>query len=91
MTPENHTLFDWNTLDEYSDLKRLEMVYTSLPAAGLLNVLCQMRSGDGRNDHAIVKHLPGGTCEGLKAGNMHGQHRWQILILAKASPHAYSD
>ena len=31
MTPENHTLFDWNTLDEYSDLKRLEMVFTSLP------------------------------------------------------------
>ena len=24
MTPENHTLFDWNTLDEYSDLQRLQ-------------------------------------------------------------------
>ena len=50
MTPENHTLFDWNTLDEYSDLKRLQMVFTSLPAGGLLDALCHMRSGGGRND-----------------------------------------
>ena len=34
MTPENHTLFDWKTLDEFSDLNRLEMVFTSLPAVG---------------------------------------------------------
>ena len=39
MTPENHTLFDWNTLDEYSDLQRLQMVFTSLPAEGLLDTL----------------------------------------------------
>ena len=51
MTPENHTLFDWNTLDEYSDLKRLQMVFTSLPAGGLLDALCHMRSGGGRNDY----------------------------------------
>ena len=36
MACQNHTLFDWNTLDEYSDLKRLQMVFTSLPAGGLL-------------------------------------------------------
>ena len=32
MTPENHTLLDWKTLDEFSVLNRLEMVFTSLPA-----------------------------------------------------------
>ena len=37
MTPENHTLFDWNTLDEFSDLQRLQMVFDSLPAEGLLD------------------------------------------------------
>ena len=45
MTPENHTLFDWNTLDEFSDLQRLQMVITSLPADGLLDTLYRMRSG----------------------------------------------
>ena len=43
-------LFYWNTLDEYSDLKRLELIFTSLPAGGLLDALCRMRSGGGRND-----------------------------------------
>ena len=50
MRPENHTLFDCNTPDEYSDLKRLEMVFTSLPAGGLLDALCRIRSRGGRND-----------------------------------------
>ena len=57
MTPENHTLFDWNTLDEYSDLKRLQMVFTSLPAGGLLDALCHMRSGGGRNDWPLQPML----------------------------------
>ena len=39
MMPENHTLFDWNTLDECSDLKRLEIVFISLPVGGLLDAL----------------------------------------------------
>ena len=48
MKPENHTLFDCNTLDEYSDLKRLEMVFTSLPAGGLLDTLftCAVAAGE---------------------------------------------
>ena len=50
MKPENHTLLDCNTLDEYSDLKRLEMVFTSLPAGGLLDTLCHLCSGGGRKD-----------------------------------------
>ena len=41
VTPENHTLFDWNTLDEFSDLKRLEMVFTSLSAAGETTLRCK--------------------------------------------------
>ncbi len=57
MTPENHTLFDWNTLDEYSDLKRLEMVFTSLPVGGLLDALCRMRSRGGRNDWPLESML----------------------------------
>ena len=48
MRPENHTLLDYNTLDEYSDLKRLEMVFTSLPAGGVLNTLftCAVAVGE---------------------------------------------
>ena len=45
VTPENHSLFDWNTLDEFSDLQRLQIVITSLPADGLLDTLYRMRSG----------------------------------------------
>ena len=37
MTPGNHTLYDWNMLDECSDLKRLEMVSISLPVSGFLD------------------------------------------------------
>ena len=57
MTPENHTLFDWNTLDEYSDLQRLQMVFDSLPADGLLDTLYRMRSGGGRNDWPLQPML----------------------------------
>ena len=57
MTPENHTLFDWNTLDEFSDLQRLQMVFDSLPASGLLDALCHMRSGGGRNDWPLEPML----------------------------------
>ena len=57
MTPENHTLFDWNTLDEFSDLQRLKMVFDSLPASGLLDALCHMRSGGGRNDWPLEPML----------------------------------
>ena len=49
MTPENHTLFDWNTVAEYSDLKRLQMVFPSLPADGLLwmrLVTCAVAAGE---------------------------------------------
>ena len=57
MTPENHILFDWNTLDEYSDLQRLQMVFTSLPDGGLLDALYRMRSGGGRNDWPLEPML----------------------------------
>ena len=57
MRPENHTLLDCNTLDEYSDLKRLEMVFTSLPAGGLLDTLCYLCSGGGRNDRTLEPML----------------------------------
>ena len=57
MRPENHTLFDCNTLDEYSDLKRLEMVFTSLSAGGLPDALCHMRSGGGRKDWPLESML----------------------------------
>ena len=50
MRPENNTLFDCNTLDEYSDLKHLEMVFTSLPAGSLLDTLCHMCNRGGRKD-----------------------------------------
>ena len=60
MTPENHTLFDWNTLDEYSDLKRLQMVFPSLPTDGLLDALGHLRSGGGRNDWPLEPMLKAG-------------------------------
>ena len=59
MTPESHTLFDWNTLDEYSDLKRLKMVFTSLSAGGLPDALCHMRSGGGAKGLAAGVHAQG--------------------------------
>ena len=57
MTPENHTLFDWKTLDEFSDLQRLQMVFTSLPADGLLDTLYRMRNGGWRNDWPLEPML----------------------------------
>ena len=50
MTPENHTLFDWKTLDEFSDLNRLEMVFTSLPAPIIQLPLVQTDTA-GDNSH----------------------------------------
>ena len=60
MTPENHTLFDWNTVAEYSDLKRLQMVFPSLPADALLDALGHLRSGGGRNDGPLEPLLKAG-------------------------------
>ena len=57
MKPENHTPFDCNTLDESSDLKRLEMVFTSLPTGGVLNTLCHLWSGGGRKDRTLEPML----------------------------------
>ena len=57
MRPENHTLFDCNTLDECSDLKRLEMVFTSLPASGVLDTLCHLWSRGGRKDRTLEPML----------------------------------
>ena len=57
MKPENHTPFDCNTLDEYSDLKRLEMVFTSLPAGGVLDTLCHLCSCGGREDRTLEPML----------------------------------
>ena len=57
MRLENHTPLDCDTLDEYSDLKRLEMVFTSLPAGGLLDTLCHMCSRGVRNDRTLAPML----------------------------------
>ena len=57
MRLENHTPLDCDTLDEYSDLKRLEMMFTSLPASGVPDTLCHLCSGGGRNDRTLEPML----------------------------------
>ena len=60
MRPE----LDCSTLDEYSDLKRLEMVFTSLPASGVPDTLCHLCSDGGRNDRTLEPMLKVGIVHG---------------------------
>ena len=64
MRLENHTPLDCDTRDEYSDLKRLEMVFTSLPASGVPDTLCHLCSGGGRNDRTLEPMLKVGIVHG---------------------------
>ena len=57
MRPENHTPLDCDTLDEYSDLKRLEMVFISLPAGVVLDTLCHLCSRGGRKYRTLEPML----------------------------------